>query len=665
MVNYFINKILSLSRARKQIIMILSDSLFVGISLWLSFTLRLGYIFEPRVHEWWLIIGASFISPFIFSKFNLYRSIIRYIGLKAMIAVLKATITLVLIWVLLTNYFMPIYFDVEFAYFLDTLPIIFWLNLVLTIGASRQIGRWLLGGVFSSGNQDYNFIIYGAGKAGRSLINSISISKDFNLVGILDDDESLHGQFINNIRVMGNHTRIIELRESYGSLTILLAAPSMTSVRRRFLIDYFEDKRVNVRTLPTIGDLASGAAVISNIQDINLNDLLGRVAVDPDYRLLDSCIRGKNILVTGAGGSIGSELCRQIILLQPRKLILVDNSEFNLYSIEKDIRGKIKENEGNIKLDSFLISIKNFKSINKIISDCEISTIYHAAAYKHVPLVENNIIEGLHNNVVGTYNVAEAAWLNEVDNFVLISTDKAVRPTNIMGASKRLAELIIQGFADRLLDTKKANSKKPKYCMVRFGNVIGSSGSVIPHFKAQISSGGPVTVTHPEIIRYFMTIPEAAQLVIQAGSMSKEGGEAFVLDMGEPVSIDKLARRMIHLSGYQVSESEYDIHRKDIINIEYTGLRPGEKLYEELLIGDDVSGTSHPKIMKANEEGYDWLVIEKLAMKIIDATNEQDIEKLMGYINNYVKEYNPNDSINKADYNESKKEISKIHLIKS
>jgi UDP-N-acetylglucosamine 4,6-dehydratase len=661
MIDYCINKILSLSRTKKRTIMIISDSLFVGISLWLSFTLRLGYFFQPRVHEWVLIFLASFIAPFIFAKKGLYKSIIRYIGYKAMLAVLQATALLVMVWTIIANYFLPIYFDVNFAYFLDTLPILFWLNLVLTIGASRQIARWFLGGVFNPRNQDYNFVIYGAGVAGRSLVNSMSSSIDVNLVGILDDDLSLHGQFINNTRVIGDYNKIIELRQSYGSLTILLATPSMTSERRRFLIDYFEDKKVNVRTLPTIGDLASGAALISDVRDIDLYDLLGRAPVEPNFKLLSSCIQNKNIMVTGAGGSIGSELCRQIISLKPKNLTLVDNSEFNLYSIEKEIRNKINENEANIQLDSSLISIQNFKPINKLIHDCKINTIYHAAAYKHVPLVENNIVEGLYNNVVGTYNMAEAAWQNKVDNFVLISTDKAVRPTNIMGATKRLAELIVQGYADRSLNINKINTK---YCMVRFGNVIGSSGSVIPHFKSQISSGGPVTVTHSEIIRYFMTIPEAAQLVIQAGSMSI-GGEAFVLDMGEPVSIDKLARRMIHLSGYQVAESEHDLHRKDIIKIEYTGLRPGEKLYEELLIGDDVSGTSHPKIMKANEEGYEWPVIEKLAIKIIHAINEQDIEKLMSFINNYVKEYNPYDSINKTNHNDSAKEISKIHLIKS
>jgi FlaA1/EpsC-like NDP-sugar epimerase len=473
-------------------------------------------------------------------------------------------------------------------------------------------------------------LIYGAGSTGRQLVAAMANSHEMQVVGFLDDDDRLHGHVLNGQPIY-NPVDLSQLVTTLGISDVLLAMPGLNRKSRNDILIRIRAARVAVRTLPSMTELAQGKVSVSDLRELDIDDLLGREAVAPNHILLVKNISGKVVLVTGAGGSIGSELCRQILAVKPAKLLLIEQSEFALYAIHQELEEK--QTQKNSVLVPLLASVQDVDRMREIMATWQPDTVYHAAAYKHVPLVEHNPSEGIKNNVLGTLRTAQAAAENGVADFVLISTDKAVRPTNIMGASKRLAELVLQALATQ--------SSSTRFSMVRFGNVLGSSGSVVPRFRQQIRDGGPVTLTHPDITRYFMTIPEAAQLVIQAGAMAK-GGDVFVLDMGQPVKIMDLACRIIELSGLQVKNAD---NPDGDIDIEITGLRPGEKLYEELLIGDNPRSTSHPRIMKAHEEHMGWHELEQKLRSLEMVLNINDVAVIRLMMQQLVPGYTPDDEI--------------------
>ncbi|MGH8435483.1 MAG: polysaccharide biosynthesis protein, partial [Pseudomonas sp.] len=488
--------------------------------------------------------------------------------------------------------------------------------------------------------------IYGAGAAGNQLVAALRMGRAMRPVAFIDDDDGIANRVIAGLRVY-KPKHIRQMIEETGVQEILLAIPSSTRGRRREVLEFLEPFPLHVRSVPGFMDLASGRVKVDDIQEVDIADLLGRDAVPPHQELFERCIRDQVVMVTGAGGSIGSELCRQILGRGPTTLLLFEHSEFNLYSIHSELAQRIERESLPLRLVPILGSIRNPERLVDVMRTWGVSTVYHAAAYKHVPMVEHNIAEGVLNNVMGSLFTAQAAVKAGVENFVLISTDKAVRPTNVMGSTKRLAEMVLQALSRESApvlfgDTDAVHQvNKTRFTMVRFGNVLGSSGSVIPRFYEQIRCGGPVTVTHPHITRYFMTIPEAAQLVIQAGSMG-QGGDVFVLDMGEPVKILELAEKMIHLSGLSV-RSEKSPHGD--IAIEFTGLRPGEKLYEELLIGDNVSPTDHPMIMRANEEHLPWEVFKAVLAELLKAVEQDDYTKVRQLLRETVNGYAPEGEI--------------------
>ncbi len=529
-----------------------------------------------------------------------------------------------------------------------------WLSLVLIGGLRLVMRQYFLGDWFSPVSltkfktRDAGIAkvaVYGAGAAGNQLVAALRLGRVMSPVAFIDDDPGLQNRSIAGLKVYPAK-RIAQMIEETGAAQILLAIPSASRSRRREILEMLEHFPLHVRSVPGFMDLASGKVQVEDIQEVDIADLLGRDAVPPQQALFEKCIRGKVVMVTGAGGSIGSELCRQILSNKPKALLLFEHCEFNLYSIHLELERLIERSSLATRLVPILGSIRNPERLLDVMRTWEVETIYHAAAYKHVPMVEHNVAEGVLNNVIGTLNTAQAAVQAGVSNFVLISTDKAVRPTNVMGSTKRVAELILQALSREpapclfnAADVHHVN--KTRFTMVRFGNVLGSSGSVIPRFYAQIRAGGPVTVTHPKITRYFMTIPEAAQLVIQAGSMG-QGGDVFVLDMGQPVKIAELAEKLIHLSGLSV-RSEKCPHGD--IAIEYTGLRPGEKLYEELLIGDNVSATEHPMIMRANEEHLDWDVLKDRLAKLLKAVDNDDYPQVRQLLREVVSGYVPEGEI--------------------
>jgi FlaA1/EpsC-like NDP-sugar epimerase len=499
---------------------------------------------------------------------------------------------------------------------------------MLLVGSSRFFARWWLGETYfrlgggrsASELRKKNVVIYGAGSAGVQLASALAHGRDFRPVAFIDDDKLLHRRKINGLRIYPLSS-LSYLIERHQASDVLLAMPSAKRARISELIRLLEPYAVHVMSMPGLSDIAQGRVTVDALQEVDIGDILGRNPVAPDQSLLHASISGKVVMVTGAGGSIGSELCRQIVQLQPLALILFESSEFALYAIEKELNHLLTKTKGSrhIEIITVLGSVTNTKRIENVCRAFKIQTIYHAAAYKHVPMVEKNPGEAIWNNIFGTFRAARAAINAEVELFVLISTDKAVRPTNTMGATKRFAELILQALS---LDT--GHKHQTRFTMVRFGNVLGSSGSVMPLFREQIARGGPVTVTDARIIRYFMTIPEASQLVIQAGALG-QGGDVFVLDMGDPIRILDLAKRMIHLSGLEIRDGD---HPSGEIEISFTGLRPGEKLYEELLIGDNVSETSHPRIMRAEEQIIPWVELEKMLETLEKATRDDDFERV-------------------------------------
>jgi FlaA1/EpsC-like NDP-sugar epimerase len=607
-----------LARVQKQIIVMVADMFCVLFSIWLGFSLRLGelYVFNAKQLVLLLSIALLVTIP-VFISFGLYRAVIRYVGVKALWAVLQAVTISVLIWGVLA-----VSFDFQMP---RSVPLIVWLVLIMLIGGSRILARSLFATLenrVAKKTGQKNIYIYGAGKAGIQLAKAFERDANMHVVGFIDDDEILQNKYILGLKVSSFQSveKLFAREEGEYIDEVLLALPSASHSRRAKIIRQLEAFSIQVRTLPGLSELAQGKINIDAVKEVDIADLLGRESVQPNKVLLYANIKNKAILVTGAGGSIGSELCRQIISLQPKRLVLFELSELALYQIEKELLGLLLEKQ--IEIIPVLGSVVNQQRVERVCNVFGIQTIYHAAAYKHVPMVEKNISEGIQNNILGTFHCAKAAIATKVETFVLISTDKAVRPTNTMGATKRFAELILQGLS------QKDKQHNTRFIMVRFGNVLGSSGSVIPLFKEQIRNGKVVTVTDPKIVRYFMTIPEASQLVIQAGAMGK-GGDVFVLDMGKPIKIIDLAKRMIRLSGYEIKSKD---NPDGDIEIAITGLRPGEKLYEELLIGDNVSKTDHQRIMRAQEEILPWDTIDEFMQKIkiaLTLENEADLRIIL------------------------------------
>lgn len=635
---------LGLPRSLKRLLSVFADVCFLIGSLIAAYLLtqKIGDSDVPDIALSFAITLP--ITLIVFTKLGLYRAVIRYIGQHALGAVLTGIVSSAVVLMLL--------FSATGVHDKGNLIFVYAVLAMLTSGGLRLLARMFLG-QRNNGHKE-RVLIYGAGSSGRQLAQALMNGEQYHPVLFVDDDTTLQRSTILGIPV-GSPANISTQVKAFNISRILLALPSASRARRREVLDTLEALPVPVQSVPGMSDLVSGGMRIDELQDVKIEDLLGRDPVNPSDRLIKANTQGKVVMVTGAGGSIGSELCRQIIICKPEMLVLFELSEFALYNIEQELKAYVGQKALTVKVVPVLGSVLDLSRLNQVMSKFKVTTVYHAAAYKHVPLVEFNVIEGIRNNVFGTWNTAEAAIASGVETFVLISTDKAVRPTNVMGASKRLAELVLQALAMRQTVTR--------FCMVRFGNVLGSSGSVVPLFREQIRRGGPVTVTHKDIIRYFMTIPEAAQLVIQAGAMG-EGGDVFVLDMGEPVKISDLARRMIHLMGLEVKD---DVHPNGDIEIHFSGLRPGEKLYEELLIGGEELSTEHPRIMKANEFSLGWEDMEMLLQSLRQLFDDYDIDGIRHLLLNSQIAYAPSDEncdlVYETGQNQSAKVEPELELV--
>jgi FlaA1/EpsC-like NDP-sugar epimerase len=622
----FIRLIIDAPRAKKRVITLCIDSLFIVMAFWLALIVRLDSVDSLKSADNWLLLALLIpISLYVFMKLGLYRAVLRYMNSQALWAIILGTAITTVVLVLL-------------AFFIGvgiprTMPFIFaWLCL-LTVGGSRIVARALIGKMTTSNKE--SVIIYGAGSAGVQLATALNEGPEYFVSVFIDDDVNKHGSIIQGIQVCA-FSNIDELIKKCKATKVLLAMPSATRARRKEVLAQLESLTIKVLSIPSMADVVEGKAKLSEFKDVGVEDLLGRDPVTPKPELMTANITNKVVMVTGAGGSIGAELCRQIVKIKPTKLVLFERSEIALYAIEKELAEYIDRQALAIELIPILGSVQRINRLETVMFSFGVQTVYHAAAYKHVPLVEQNVVEGVRNNVFGTYYAAKAAVNAKVATFVLISTDKAVRPTNVMGATKRMAELVLQGLAQ-----EQGSKHNTRFCMVRFGNVLGSSGSVVPLFRRQIQQGGPITLTHPDITRYFMTIPEAAQLVIQAGAMGK-GGDVFVLDMGNAVKIKDLAIKMVRLSGLEI-KTEDNPHGD--IEVKCTGLRPGEKLYEELLIGNNVAQTAHERIMTANEV---MLPLKELNIFIDDldiACHNFEHEKIRQLLLDAPTCFNPTDGI--------------------
>lgn len=658
--------LLALPRRYKRVLQIGTDVVLVWLALLLAFLVRLGVddMINPVKLHFWLFVAAPLVAIPLFIRFGMYRAVMRYFGNDALIAIFKAVslssliLAVVVYWYSNHNNVVPR--SIIFNYW--------WLSLIMLGGLRLGMRQYFLGDWFAAA-QHVPFTsrddglprvaIYGAGAAGNQLVAALRMGRVMRPVAFIDDDESIADRVISGLQVF-KPDHIQQMIDRTGAQELLLAIPSSSRGRRREILGLLEGFPLHVRSVPGFMDLASGRVKVDDIQEVDIADLLGRDAVPAQGELLEHCIKGQSVLVTGAGGSIGSELCRQILALRPTTLLLFEHSEFNLYSILSELEQRVNRESLSVRVLPILGSVRNQSKLLDVMRTWNVDTVYHAAAYKHVPMVEHNIAEGVLNNVIGTLNTAQAALQAGVANFVLISTDKAVRPTNVMGSTKRLAEMTLQALSREVapvLFGDKANVShvnKTRFTMVRFGNVLGSSGSVIPLFHKQIKAGGPLTVTHPKITRYFMTIPEAAQLVIQAGSMG-QGGDVFVLDMGEPVRIVELAEKMIHLSGLSI-RSDKNLHGD--IEIEFTGLRPGEKLYEELLIGDNVVATQHPMIMSANEDMLSWEELKHRFSSLLEAVDNDDYTRVRQLLRDTVSGYAPEGEIVDWIYQQRRSEPS-------
>ncbi|HAS6085482.1 TPA: NAD-dependent epimerase/dehydratase family protein [Vibrio vulnificus] len=627
----------SLPRVHKRLISLAIDTLLITFSFFMAIWVRYGEVAISVSAETWLTLAGTVVVTLIaFTRLGLYRAVLRYLTFHALtVVVLGALISALSI--------------TTFAYFFNaevprTVPVIYMTFLALLCGGARMMVRSLI--VQASRKGCERVLIYGAGSTGRQLAIALRNAETYQVKGFIDNDPSLENTIIQGLTVHSSQ-QISRLVEKQEIEKILLAMPRATRSERKAIIDGLLHLPVEVLTVPDFKDIVNGNATVDELKDVAIEDLLGRDPVEPNPELMKANIQGKVVMVTGAGGSIGSELCRQIVRQKPKSLILFELSEYGLYEIDKELSGMVEAMQLEVEIIPLLGSVQRINRLSATMRAFGVQTVYHAAAYKHVPLVEYNVVEGVRNNVFGTYYCAKAAIEAGVESFVLISTDKAVRPTNVMGTSKRMAELALQALAAK--ENDKVNGTR--FCMVRFGNVLGSSGSVIPLFKRQIEEGQAITVTHPDIIRYFMTIPEAAQLVIQAGAMGK-GGDVFVLDMGEPVKIVDLAKNLIQLSGLEVKSSD---NPNGDIEIKFTGLRPGEKLYEELLIGDNVEGTDHERIMTANEQFLPLEEFNQILDNLDKACHEFDHETIRQILLETPTGFNPTDGIGDLVWNAKRK----------
>jgi FlaA1/EpsC-like NDP-sugar epimerase len=628
-IDKIINPLLNLPRMTKRLLALVVDSALCVFCVWFAYYLRLDtWVALTGVH-FYPVVASLLIALPLFVSQGLYRAIFRYAGWSAFMAVARA----VGIYALL---YMCVFTVVSVPGVPRTIGILQPLLLLVAVGMSRIVTRAVLGGAYRDRlnlNILPRVLIYGAGSSGRQLAAGLSGSREVNVVGFLDDDKRLHGSILSGLTIY-DPQELSDLAISLEIAFVLLALPSASRADRNRILDRIRLAKVTVRSMPELSDIAQGHVSVSDLRELDIDDLLGREKIDPDQALLDRAISHKTVMVTGAGGSIGSELCRQVLANRPDCLVLVDQSEYALYAIHSElVKATVSMSLGAVSIVPYLASTRDLDRMKQVMRESRPDTVYHAAAYKHVPLVENNPVEGIRNNTFGTLTTAMAALETGVENFVLISTDKAVRPTNIMGASKRLAELVLQALAADVSQKAKAT----KFSMVRFGNVLGSSGSVVPLFRQQIRDGGPITLTHADITRYFMTIPEASQLVVQASAMAL-GGEVFVLNMGEPVKILDLARRMVELSGLHIRDED---NPGGDIAIEITGLRPGEKLYEELLIGDNPEPTAHKLILKAHE---DFLPLHELQQQLAileKAMDRNDIDAIKTELQVLVSGYSP------------------------
>jgi FlaA1/EpsC-like NDP-sugar epimerase len=644
-------QLISLPRLGKQSLVLLVDAFSIALAVWLAFSIRLDRLHFPSGPELLVYGLAILIALPIFVKMGLYRAVFRYAGQHALWSIVRAIFLYGLIFFALILFWDYLGLPRGGNSIPRSLGILQPIIMLVLIVSSRSLARiWLAGHASISKKTQQRILIYGAGVSGTQIGSSLQRSGQYYLVGYLDDDPELRHKTINGLTIYGVDEIDVLINE-YGVTDILLALPSLQQSRRNEILNDLRRFHVHVRSLPSMTDLAEGKVKISDIRELDVTDLLGRNPVPPNKELFEKNIKNQVVMVTGAGGSIGSELSRQILFSRPKMLILLEQSEFALYALDAELRARIKDESLDAELVSLLGNVRQYDWLKKICTTWQINTIYHAAAYKHVPIVEHNVTEGVLNNVWGTLNTARAAIESGVDQFVLISTDKAVRPTNVMGASKRLAEMVLQALANQA-------GVGTQLSMVRFGNVLGSSGSVVPLFRSQINSGGPVTVTHPEVTRYFMTIPEAAQLVIQAGAMASisgalDEGAVFVLDMGEPVKIVDLAQRIIELSGFSLQNEEYP---DGDIAIDIVGLRPGEKLYEELLIGDNPIPTDHPRIMKAQETFKAWTELEKELITLQGSLNAGDTKAIYDQLKQLVTGFTPDTEI--VDFYTIKKSLN-------
>lgn len=624
--NFFkvIGLFLNLNRTVKRLIVISVDGLLCSLAAIIAFSLRFGVLYNlSPMLAFYLAVAILCWFP-IFYTIGVYRSIFRFAGRRTLLALIRAaTIMAIVLMVVFTFVGIP---GVP-----RTIPMIHWLVFVMLLCLSRIVSRYLLVDILARGRAEgaaIRMLIYGAGDTGRHLAGSIPFQPGVFFCGFIDDDPRLAGQRLDGYPVFG-HKDLEDVIARQDVTNVILALPHTTRAMRKRIVDELQRHKVHVQTLPDMKQIIDGRVTVSDLREVQIDDLLGRDPVPPLASLLDEVVNGKTVLITGAGGSIGSELCRQLLLLRPRALVLVDFSEFALYAIERELREEAATIAQPVQITVFLCNVADRLAIGRVFATVKPNVVFHAAAYKHVPMVEANPLAGIGNNVLGTMAVADAADEADCERFILVSTDKAVRPTNVMGASKRMAELVVQAKAAAMSGTL--------FSLVRFGNVLGSSGSVVPLFRSQIGRGGPITVTHRDVTRYFMTIPEAAQLVIQAGAMST-GGEVFVLDMGDVVKIIDLARAMIRLSGLTVCDEETP--DGDICILE-TGLRPGEKLYEELLIGNDPQPTRHERIMQARESFVDWNELRPRLEELSNAIHDGRLDAAMECVFALVPEYVP------------------------
>jgi len=621
-------RLLALPRVAKRALALAVDAALCVLTVWLAFYLRLDEWLPlagtEQFRPLWAAALAMLLALPLFVTQGFYRVIFRHADTTALATVLR-------VFAVYALAYGAVVAGVGLPGVPRSVGVMQPLLLLLTVGGMRVLARYWLGGLYQQKVRRLllpKVLVYGAGNTGRQLAAALATSPEMQVVGFLDDDDRLHGHVLQGVPVYNPHD-LTALVDTQGIRTVLLAMPSITRQRRNRIIEELRPIRVAVRTLPSLNDMVQGRVSTSDLHELDIDDLLGRESVPPNHLLLGRNVAGKVVMVTGAGGSIGSELCRQIVALAPARLLLVEHSEFALYAVHEELQARLQAAGAAPCLVPLLASVQDATRMQGMVAAWRPHTVYHAAAYKHVPLVEHNPAEGVKNNVLGTLRTAQAAAACGVADFVLVSTDKAVRPTNTMGASKRLAEMVLQALAPLHPGTR--------FSMVRFGNVLGSSGSVVPKFRQQIRDGGPITLTHPEVTRYFMTIPEAAQLVIQAGAMAK-GGDVFVLDMGQPVKIARLARRMVELSGLTVRDED---HPGGDIALEVTGLRPGEKLYEELLIGNDPQPTTHPKIMKAHEACLPWPALQARLQALEAALASNDLLALRQLLLDVVDGFQP------------------------